>query len=78
MKHKTTSKKGEKAMITNKEEVKKIFLSDWKNAHDARAWLKECFYDQEDEIDELTPSDLFRSINKYYEGGVSVFLEHGN
>ncbi len=40
-------------------------------------WLLECFddeYDQE-QIEELTHEQLVRSINKYYDGGMTAFKE---
>ena len=41
-----------------------------------RDWLLECFsdeYDQE-QIQELTHTELVRSINKYYDGGMKAFI----
>ncbi len=40
-------------------------------------WLLECFtddYDQE-QIQELTESQLTRAINRYYDGGLSAFIQ---
>ncbi len=41
---------------------------------DMRSWLIECFEYDEDTILELSPTEVMRSITRYYAGGVDAFI----